>query len=253
MRIRVEQPGPRPPADDLSEVAAVLPAYNEQKHLARAVSAALEVGVGLVACVDDGSADATGRILDELAADPRVLAVHHEVNRGKQAAVRTGLRAALSAGGMRGFAVLDADMQNDPALLPLLCAPLGEYDVVIGARRRDRMPPQRKLANALANLPYNVLAGVAVHDVQSGFRVYTREVADFLAENLTARGGYTLEHTTMLLFGRLARLRRRDFRIAEVPVPCAYGEAESHIRVADNLALTRAALYHAAALGVLRM
>ncbi|MGD2176085.1 MAG: glycosyltransferase family 2 protein, partial [Candidatus Brocadiaceae bacterium] len=237
----------------MERVAVVFPAYNEERHVGEAADAALGAGAGLVVCVDDCSEDRTGAIVQQLAEErDRVLAVHHLVNQGKQAAVKHGLQRALGRPGWEAVAVLDADMQDDPALLPGMCHLAGPYDVVIGRRGRGQMPPVRRLANRLANAPYRLLARIPITDVQSGYRIYTRQVAQFLAENLAEEGGYTLEHTSMLLFGRLAAQRGRLFRIAEVDIPYSYGAAESSITVRDNLQLTWAALYHAIALARLR-
>jgi glycosyltransferase involved in cell wall biosynthesis len=248
MRILVRQPAPVPPARDMARVAVVLPAYNEERHIAEAVHRSLAAGAGLVVGVDDCSGDSTGAILERLAADPRVLACRHAVNGGKQAAVKTGLRAALAHPEAAVFALVDADMQNDPIVLPALVPYVGPYDAVIGVRDRAEMPRHRRMANSLANLPYRLLAGVAVSDVQSGLRLYSRTVVEWLVENLSDTGRYTLEHGTMLLFGALARRRGRDLCIAEVRVPCTYGGASSTIRMRDNVQLVRATIHHALAL-----
>ncbi|NLW50059.1 MAG: glycosyltransferase family 2 protein [Candidatus Brocadiaceae bacterium] len=252
MRIRVEQRTGQRAERAMAHVAAVFPAYNEERHLARCVEAALACGLGLVVVVNDGSTDSTGAILDRLACDPRVQAVHHEVNLGKQAGVVHGLQAAARHTHWNAVAVLDADMQNDPALLPRLCGLIGPYDLVVGRRHQDHMPAVRRAANLLASAPYALLAGVPIGDVQSGYRVYSRETAAYLARHLPEAGRYAFEHSSMLLFARLARARRRDFRIAEVPVPCSYEDAPSRIRLCDKLQLTWATVYHAAAIARLR-
>jgi glycosyltransferase involved in cell wall biosynthesis len=252
MKVLVSKATSQPPAQDMACVSVVLPAYNEERRVAQVVRRALEIGAGRVVCVNDGSRDSTGAILDGLPADPRMEALHHPVNRGKQAAVKTGLRAALAHPDVSVIALVDADMQNDPAILPGLVPLIGPYDMVIGVRNRGDMPPQRRLANSLANLPYRLLAGIPISDVQSGCRLYRRPVAECLIQNLTDTGRYTLEHTTMLLFGKLACQWRRDFRIAEVEVAYTYEGAVSSIRVRDNMQLTWAAIYHALALARLR-
>ncbi len=253
MRILVSQPRPLPPARDLSGVAVVLPAYNEERNVGRTVERALAAGVGCVVCVNDCSRDGTGAVLDRLAEDERVIACHHAVNRGKQAAVKTGLRTALQQPEAEVFALMDADMQNDPAMLPTLVPYVGDYDALIGVRDRADMPWHRRMANALANLPYRILAGVAVNDVQSGWRLYSRPVAEYLAAHLSETGRYALEHSSMLLFGALARQRGRDFRIAEATVSCPYEGVDSSIRMRDNVQLTWATIYHALALARLRL
>jgi glycosyltransferase involved in cell wall biosynthesis len=252
VRILVDQRAPDGREADMGRVAAVFPAYNEERHVADCVQAALATGVGLVVVVNDCSADATGAIIDRLAADPRVETVHHTVNQGKQAAVLHGLQAAARRPGWEAIAVLDADMQDDPALLPGLCRLIGPYDLVIGYRGRGDMPAVRRLANMLANAPYAMLAGIPIRDIQSGYRVYSREAGECLARGLRPAGRYTFEHTSMLLFGKLARARGRDFRIAEVPVAYTYEDARSSIRLRDKLQLTWASVYHALVLAQLR-
>jgi glycosyltransferase involved in cell wall biosynthesis len=237
---------------DLSEVGVVMPAFNEEGNVGQVVERALAVGVGRVVCVDDASTDSTGAILDGYGSRPTVEVIHHEVNQGKQAGVRHGLIRALSYPELRLFATLDADMQNDPADLPRLTAPLDRCDVVIAYRIRDDMPPPQQLSNALVNAVYRLVGAVDIHDVQAGYRVYTREVAEYIAAHLETSGGYTLEHTTLVLFGRLALERGRDFRIGEVPVRCPYGHTKSHIRLRDNLQLAKASFTCALALARMR-
>ena len=249
MRILVEVLRGAERRADLSEVGVIMPAFNEERNVGRVVERALAVGVGRVVCVDDASTDSTGAILDSYSSRPSMDVIHHEVNQGKQAGVKHGLVRALNYPELRLFAMLDADMQNDPADLPRLAAPLGRCDVVIASRNRNDMPPGQRLSNGLAHAVYRVVGGVAVHDVQAGYRVYTREVAEYIAGRLGAGGGYTLEHTTLALFGRLARERGRDFRIGEVPVRCPYGQTKSHIRLRDYLQLAKASVRCALVIG----
>ncbi len=251
LHVTVVPPGGRD--ERMERVGVVLPAYNEERHVADVVRAAFEAGVGRVVVVNDCSADGTAEIVDRLAADDeRVEALHHEVNQGKQAAVKHGLGALVRHADVEVVSVLDADMQNDPALLPGLCHLIGEYDLVIGARSRGDMPRIRRASNWLANLPYRVV-GVGLHDIQSGYRVYSREAAERLAECLTTRGRYTFEHTSMLEFGKLAREQGSPFEVAEVDIPYTYQDAQSGIRMIDDLQLAWAAIYHAIALGLLRL
>jgi glycosyltransferase involved in cell wall biosynthesis len=253
MRIVVEQLAPAAPDGSAGRTAVVFPAFNEQKHLREAVQTALSVGVRKVICVDDCSTDATGSIADELAENPAVVSLHHAVNRGKQAAVLTGLKRALACPGVEIVSVLDADMQNDPALLPGLCAHVPPCDAVMGRRLRTRMPPIRRLANDLADLPYRIIAALPIRDVQSGFRVYSRRAARYLRDRMAPGGRYALEHASLLLLGRLADELRRPVRIGQVPVPCAYRGRQSSIRLRDNLQLTWASVYHALLLARLRL
>jgi len=199
--------------DDLSDVAVVFPAYREEKNVKTAVETALAAGVGRVVVVNDCSPDKTGRIIDRLAEEHRnVIALHNPVNLGKQGTVKKGMRKALEYADVRKVANLDADMQDDPSLLPVMAAPVGEYHMTNALRSREAMPIQRRFSNFMANLPYHVLAGIPINDIQSGFRVYAREVAAYLVDHLADDGRFTLEHTTLLACGRLALQWKKDFR-----------------------------------------
>jgi glycosyltransferase involved in cell wall biosynthesis len=246
VRIFVNQVPSAQSDDGAASAAVVLPAWNEERHVAEAVRFTLAVDVRRVIIVNDCSTDGTADIVDALAAaDPRVTALHHAENQGKQAAVKTGLNAALDFADCRSFVTLDADMQMDPALLPKLCPWIGAYDVVIGARTHEQMPRRRRAANRLANLPYRMLAAVRINDIQSGYRVYSRRTAACLAAKLNPWGGYKFEHTALLLLAKAAARGHHNLRIAEVAIPCAYGEAESGIRFMDNLQLTWASVANA--------
>ncbi len=253
MRVLVERRAPAAGGADMSRVAAVLPAYNEAAHIAAVVRGLLSAGAGRVVCVNDCSTDETGGIVDRLAMDERVEAVHHRVNQGKQAAVKHGMQAALMHETLEAVALLDADTQHDPSFLPGLCGHAGTCDIVATRRSREQMPAIRQLANRLANTPYRIIGGAPFSDIQSGYRVYTRELAAHLAAHLPEGGRYVLEHSSVVLAAQFCAARSRDLRVVEVDVPCTYSGVRSSIRPRDNLQLTWAAIRHAAALARLRM
>lgn len=231
--------------DSLSDLALVFPAYREERNIERAVEAARAVGVGRIVVVNDCSPDKTGEIADSLARKyANVETVHHQVNQGKQAAVKHGMQKALKHADVKKVANLDADLQDDPRLLPIMAAPLGPggFDATNAFRSEAGMPVQRRFANAFANLPYRLIANILINDVQSGFRVYTRDTAAYLAGHLSDEGRYTLEHTTMLEFGRMAAETGRDFRIAEIRTPYSYADARSSIKPRDVVQLAVAAV-----------
>ena len=116
-----------------------MPVYNEEEFVEAAVVRALNAPLpeGLhseVVAVDDGSTDSSGRILTELAArfPERLRVFHHHVNRGKGAAVRTGIEHAAGEFGI----IQDSDLEYDPAEYCKVLAPLvaSEADVVYGSR-----------------------------------------------------------------------------------------------------------------------
>jgi glycosyltransferase involved in cell wall biosynthesis len=170
----------RPTGDSPPALSVVVPVFDERECVAplhQALTAALDhLGrPSEIILVDDGSRDGTSEALDEIAAaDDRVVVVHLRRNFGQSAAMAAGFDQA------RGDVVIamDADLQNDPADIPLLLSKLGEgYDVVSGWRQ-DRKDTwlTRRLPSNVANWLISVMTGVHLHDYGCSLKAYRREV-----------------------------------------------------------------------------
>jgi hypothetical protein len=205
-----------------------VPAFNEAGTMAAVVADARRYAPVLV--VDDGSTDGTGDIAR--AAGATVL--RHERRRGKGAALATAL-AAARAQGMTRVVTLDADGQHDPGDIPALlavadCAP---HAIVVGQRlgKDDGpLPRGRALANRVAGFWLNWVAGIAVMDTQSGFRVYPLAVF----EGARPRGGRFVFETAVLV-----EAVRGGWQVREVPirvVPHASRASRFH-PVSDGVAI----------------
>ncbi|MEN6336060.1 MAG: glycosyltransferase family 2 protein [Phycisphaerales bacterium] len=125
--------------------------------------------------IDDGSTDRSFEILKGLqASDPRVRVIRFRRNFGQTAALSAGFKHA------RGEIVvaLDADLQNDPADIPMLVAKLDEgYDVVSGWRKkRQDAALKRRLPSRLANGLISYITGVHLHDYGCTLKAYRREI-----------------------------------------------------------------------------
>jgi glycosyltransferase involved in cell wall biosynthesis len=153
--------------------AAVIPCFNEEKTIAALVSSLLKQ-VSLVIVVDDGSTDRTARNAENAGA----IVICHGHNRGKGAALQTGL-SHLHGLGFDWAVTLDGDGQHDPAQLPafLRCAEETGASLVIGnrmhdARARDAaMPWLRYQVNRWMSRKLSQAAGCHLPDTQSGFRL----------------------------------------------------------------------------------
>jgi len=188
-------------------VAALIAAFNEERHVGDVVAATVP-HVRRVFVVDDGSTDRTA----ERAQGAGAVVVRHEENRGKGAAIRTGLARAL-AEPCTHILFIDADFQHDPAEIPKLVdrAERGTGDFVLGERelKREAMPAARFYSNVIGSRILSGLIGVGVADSQSGFRLVR---ADLLRHvQLTGRK-YEIE-TEMLI-----KLVRRGAVLERVPV-----------------------------------
>ncbi len=162
-----------------SDVSVVMPAYNEEATVARAVARVLEQAfVRELVVVDDGSSDDTLLILRGLE-DERLRVVAHPRNRGKGAALRTGIALATS----RFVAVQDADLEYDPADLEGLLGPLrdGRADVVYGSRFAGSAEHRvlyywHSVGNRLLTTLSNMTTNINLTDMETCYKVFRREV-----------------------------------------------------------------------------
>lgn len=193
------------------ELSIVVPVYNEEKNLPLLYEAILDAMKGYKKCweivfVDDGSSDASLQVLETLAEkNPQhVKVVALRRNFGQTAAIAAGIDH--SPGSI--IVMLDADMQNDPADIPMMLSKLDEgYDLVSGWRK-DRKDTfiNRTLPSKLANGLISRVTGVHLHDYGCTLKAYRREVI-----------------TGFRLYGEMHRFipvyaNRFGARIIEVPV-----------------------------------
>jgi len=164
------------------ELSVVIPAYNEVENLAPLL-AELRVALqplGLaheIVLVDDGSSDGTAeRILAEAGHDSRIHPVLLESNSGQSAALAAGIARAVG----RVIVTLDADLQNDPADLPIVLAALDHADVVSGVRAERQDSWMRRLSSRIANGVRRSVLGDPVSDIGCSFKAYRRETLEGL-------------------------------------------------------------------------
>jgi glycosyltransferase involved in cell wall biosynthesis len=209
-------------------IAVVIPAYNEERLVARAVSLVPNF-VDHVIVVDDASADGTAEALGAMAERPGLEVIRHAENRGVGAAIATGYARSLSLGADVA-AVMAGDAQMDPADLSGLIAPIvaGEADYSKGDRLSwpgvfGAMPFFRFVGNhALSQLTRLSSGYGEVRDSQCGYTAIGRGALARL--DLTAihtRYGYPND--------LLAHLNALGAKLAQVPVRPIYGEEKSGI------------------------
>jgi len=221
-------------------LAIVIPVFNEARHIGDLLEACRVIEPALIVVVDDCSSDATPLICKHEAKENRsdvelrVIRCGH--NLGKQGAVKKGLRA-LRDQDLDAVAIIDGDGQHDPAELPALVSLLDDYDFVIGARSPFEMPVQRRFSNWLVNTGFRLIAGVDFVDVQSGLRVYRKELADALGERLEEEGGFALEHESLAVLASYGTEITGGLRAAATPISCKYGKAKSSIKTLHILQL----------------
>ncbi|MEA4909606.1 MAG: glycosyltransferase family 2 protein [Chloroflexi bacterium] len=162
-------------------LSVVVPVFNEQENLPLLYQAVITALQPLDAqweliLVDDGSRDDSLKVMEEIAAaDPQhVRLVGLRRNFGQTAAIAAGIDHACG----EIIVLMDADLQNDPADIPMLLEKIEEgYDVVSGWRiRRQDTFVTRTLPSHMANWLISIVTGVHLHDYGCTLKAYRREV-----------------------------------------------------------------------------
>lgn len=194
------------------ELSVIMPVYNEKDTIEEIISRVWKTEIpSEIILVDDGSIDGTREILKKFEEREDMQVIYHEKNRGKGAAVRTGLNHA--AGDL--ILIQDADLEYDPRDYPALLKPIqeGVADVVYGSRflgasRRVAMF-WHMVANKLLTLMTNILYDTILTDMETGYKVFKKEVVEGM-ELHAKRFEFEPEFT--------AKILKRDVRIYEVPI-----------------------------------
>lgn len=198
-----------------SLIIAAIPAYNEEKTIAKTILLAQKYVDRVVVC-DDGSTDMTCNIAEKLGAD----VIRHGNNLGYGAAIQTLFEKAreLDADAM---VTLDGDGQHNPSEIPLLVEPVleGKADVVVGSRflgdvgKRNSVPRHRRVGIRVITKLTSAASNHRLSDAQSGFRVYGRKALESLSLNENGMG---------VSVEILMDAKKHGLTIAEVPIGCNY-------------------------------
>jgi glycosyltransferase involved in cell wall biosynthesis len=198
----------------IRKLSVIVPVFNERTTLVEVIRRmrTVELPDGIereIIVIDDGSTDGTRDVLRQLG-DSTVRVLRHETNRGKGAAVRTGLQVASGD----YILIQDADLEYDPEDWPKLIAPVqrGRARVVYGSRftgERRNMLFLHWVGNRLLSLVTNVLYNTTLSDMETCYKLVDRSL---MLELSLRSSRFDIEPEIT------AKILKRRIRIYEVPI-----------------------------------
>jgi glycosyltransferase involved in cell wall biosynthesis len=198
----------------------VIPAFDAARTVGAVIGALKEHPILVV---DDGSADDTVDVARALG----VRVARHDYNRGKGAALRTGMRLAQEMG-HDVCVTVDADGQHPKAAVDRVLRAEGDDALVLGIRDLERAsaPRANRISNGISNFFLSRFSGKTMLDTQCGLRRYP------IAKTLALRGradGYAYEAEVLL------RAAHAGIRIVEVPVDVYYPPENERVTHFDSV------------------
>jgi glycosyltransferase involved in cell wall biosynthesis len=194
-------------------ILAVIPVYNEAKHIQAVIKETQEY-VDQVIIIDDGSEDGT----DVIAKAVGATVFKHKYNQGKGAAINYAFRIAREIQ-PKAMVLLDGDGQHNPKEIPFLLDPVlnGQFDMIVGSRflRNNSIPKYRMFGQSILTLITNVGSGIKITDTQSGFRTFSLNAINKMTfyEN-----GFAIESEMQF------KARQYNLKVSEVPIVTNYDE-----------------------------
>lgn len=206
------------------QVSIVIPAYNEEKGITTSLNKLLEVMKATdiefeVIVVDDGSKDKTAEIVSKL--DPaEIKVIRQEINRGYGATLKAGIEQAK----YNMIAITDADGTYPSDRLPELIGLMGDYDMVVGARTGNnvQIPFLRRLPKIILNKYANYLVKYDIPDLNSGLRVFRKDIYKKFRNLLPSGFSFTSTITMAML--------SNSYRVKYIPIDYYKREGKSKIK-----------------------
>jgi glycosyltransferase involved in cell wall biosynthesis len=205
------------------DLSIVIPVFNERDNLVpleeklETELAKLDLSYEII-LVDDGSVDGSHHIINSLKKNnPRLRLIRFGNNHGQSAAFAAGFKAARG----KIFVTLDADMQNNPADIPLLLDEMKNFDVVCGWRFKRNDPWIKRVSSKIGNAVRNKLSHEEIADTGCSLKAFRRECFDKVK---MFKGMHRFFPTLMKMEG---------FRVTQVKVshyPRLHGVSKYNIR-----------------------
>ena len=227
----------------LPPFSVAIPCFNEEARIGETIRVILEylatnAPESELIVVNDGSTDATGTIARKILSDTKIATrlLENFPNRGKGAAVRSGLLAAREPIGLFSDADLSTPLTETPKLIEPIAK--GEVDIAFGSRALDRsligihQPWRREQGGRVFNVLVRVATGLPFWDTQCGFKAFRLEVCRQILEAARVEG-FAFDVELLLL------AQRAGLQIREIPVRWNHAEGSKVSFFRDSLRMLR--------------
>lgn len=202
----------------MSEIPVLIPAYKPGEPLVQLVADLLQIGIKAIIVVNDGSGPEFEDCFKTVAALPGVQVVHHAINLGKGAALKTGLNYALvHFPQCLGVVTADSDGQHHPEDIVRVSEILREQSdaLVLGVRTFDgRVPWKSRIGNNLTRALMHFIVGQKVSDTQTGLRGIPAALIPHLLR--VPSSGYEFE------LDMLMACKHQGCRVVQIPILTIY-------------------------------
>ncbi|MAG15647.1 hypothetical protein CMO88_01145 [Candidatus Woesearchaeota archaeon] len=200
----------------------IIPAFNEEKHIAKVVNEIKKYSKNIVV-VDDGSKDKTY----QEAKKTKVIVLRHPINLGKGAALKTGIEYA-GKHGADTIIFIDSDGQHNPKDLPRLLNELKNIDVVFTYRnlKSMNMPLIKKIGNFVLNTLLSILFNIRIKDTQCGFKAMTTDAYKKLG---LISSDYNIESEIA------AKTGKHKLKFKQLPIETVYNDKYKGTTVFDGI------------------
>lgn len=202
------------------EKVVIIPAFDPDEKLKSVIDGNLDLGHQVI-LVDDGSAPKYDQLFWELG--EKCIVLHHQENLGKGETIKTALKYIKEElWQCEAIGIMDADGQYLPEDMAKLFkkAEHHPHALILGSRGiDDAVPWKSRMGNQITRQVFHLLTGTYVSDTQTGLRVFTSELLDFMLEIEGSRYEYET--------GVLTACARAHKEIVEVPVHTIYHDKDN--------------------------
>lgn len=218
----------------VSGTTVILPSYDPGDKLPEVVAGLAGAGFNDIVIIDDGSREECQRFFNQAEemlltySGVRCTILHHDVNRGKGRALKTGFEYFMqNRPNQTGVVTADDDGQHSPADIARAAAEMQRCGhAVFGARdfSLPEVPPKSRFGNKMTSFVFRALCGIRITDTQTGLRAFPREYLPTLCR----AAGERFEYET----NALLEMHREGLQFTEIPIETIYinnnGETHFH-------------------------